>query len=351
MRRAVGAIWGAFVVCAVASVVGESCGATAQELRLGQFMNSVSGDAIFDDMRAANLVDASCAGNLQAVQAAIKSGADPNAAGKGGLTPLLLAVACGNAAGVQALLQAGANPNYYIPREEGANPPRGGWSAVLFAATLRNPTVLRLLLQFRGDPNAAEVDGPYTALNRALDLGTRGGGWENYEYLLDAGANINLQHADMTIADDAAALGQFDKVVDLLNRGCSQNLRKLARITQQRVLALDSPQNAWRDKAILLLKARGIAFPVPSEFDEHNSGIATMAANGNILVHWSGGHYADQIVAPHNELFKPGTGTYADLLNRLGVIYPGESKAVPRRVGDPMPIVRVPGAGFTPSAE
>src|SRR5262245_3909840 len=81
-----------------------------------------------------------------------------------------------------------------------------GWSCganVLTAAgDATNPAILRILLQNGGNPNAISEVGGYTALRRAYQHGrsweSAGHGtaaWENWETLLDAGANAEATFA------------------------------------------------------------------------------------------------------------------------------------------------------------
>lgn len=107
---------------------------------------------------------------------------------------------------IELLLRSGAEPNLLIIGDFGPTYPGeakswiDGYSPVLIAAEFHQPAVLRLLLQYGGDPNAKSRDIEHTALSLAfsrarwLDLGPQMSPfddrqWDNYFLLLDAGAN------------------------------------------------------------------------------------------------------------------------------------------------------------------
>lgn len=214
----------------------------------------------FADASVAKLADAACEGDAASVKQAIESGVDPNAVGFEGVTPLIWALNCGNPTGLEALLLAGANPNQAAKR---------GYSAVYLAATMADPVLLKALLNNKGNPNAHNESDTKSALDEALSLGINTGAWNNYYALIDAGADINRENSiGWTIADQAAALGRFDKVFELLDRGYKRNLLGLGRIVQNRVVPKDSPQASWQAKTKERLSSSGIRFPIPPELEE-----------------------------------------------------------------------------------
>lgn len=185
-----------------------------------QSIGGVSAAETFQDARVASLASAACAGNKSAVAQTIADGADPNARGREGVTVLLWAERCGNVDGMEALLQAGASPNL-LTSPNGVGP-------VTVAATLEDSRILKVLLKHGGDPNAVSPNSPWTALRLAFSLGVDSGNWTNYELLLEGGADINRVYEEQTIAEFAAALRRYDKVVDLLRRGYTGRLEMVA---------------------------------------------------------------------------------------------------------------------------
>lgn len=208
---------------------------------------------VFGATALAQLAKAACAGDLPGMDSAIKAGAAVNGEGYEKATPLLWALSCDNVAGMEALLKAGANPNQDT----------GRFTPVFLAATRHNPEPLRLLLRYGGNANAVDRKSEKTALQEALSLGIHGFGWDNYNALIEK-ADINrADERGWTIATDAAALNQYDKVAALLESGYTYDLVDLARVVQNGHVDLD-PQKSWQTKVRSMLEARGVRFPVPS---------------------------------------------------------------------------------------
>lgn len=209
---------------------------------------------VFTDPQLQALAQAACAGNEAGIAHAIKTGADPNGKGLDEVAPLFWAVSCQNLVGIEALLKAGANPNYAFKNK---------FTVVYVAATMSNSKILKLLLKYGGDPNAKDNYDNKTALAQAFDLGIDDR-WDNYYILLDAGADINYaDETGWTIANIAGALGRFDKVAELLERGYRYDLPNLGRTVQTRHIDPESPQAAWQEKVKMMLEQKGVRFPVP----------------------------------------------------------------------------------------
>ena len=209
----------------------------------------------FASPRTAALAEAACRGDASAVKREVADGADPNGVGLEGVTPLFWAQKCENLIGMKALLAAGADPNKAFPGP-------GGFSPVGAAASAKNTEILKTLLEHGGDPNAAYTASPWTALKVAMSHALDGGGWDNYYALLEAGADINRRHAGETIAEFAAAMGAFDKVEELLDRGYDTDLEDLGGMVQARAVYPPDPSAAEKAKVVELLKQRGVRFPV-----------------------------------------------------------------------------------------
>lgn len=209
-------------------------------------------EEVFGATALAQLAKAACNGDPAGIAAALREGADVNGHGQEGMTPLLWALSCDNVRGIEALLEAGANPNQ----------PVGSCTAVYLAATRHDPGPLHTLLRHGGDANAFDTETGMTALQEAFSLGLHELGWENYDALL-AKADINrADERSWTIATEAAAMGRFDKVAQLLERGYARDLPNLGRMVQLRVVDSKEDQ-AWQAKVRQMLEARGVRFPVP----------------------------------------------------------------------------------------
>ena len=102
-------------------------------------------NAYFENVNAAALADAAAAGDEAAIGRAMAKGADPNAKGTAGITPLLYVLAeTRNKNGIRGLLRRGADPNYISPN---------GISPMLAVAQGKDPELLSIFLEGGGNPN------------------------------------------------------------------------------------------------------------------------------------------------------------------------------------------------------
>lgn len=191
---------------------------------------------IFPTESARAVAEAACRGEVATLQELIAGGADFDAPGRHGVTPLIWALTChglrfndmianeavrrGPAAvrpvpalrqlaAVEVLLAAGADPNAMIDGDFGPVYPGASaywidrYTPMLIAAEFHEPEVLALLLAHGGDPNAVHGDGDTSALRLAysrgewLDLSPQLAPfdrrqWRNMFMLLDAGARLEL---------------------------------------------------------------------------------------------------------------------------------------------------------------
>lgn len=88
--------------------------------------------------------------------------------------------------------------------------------------------------------------------------------WENIEILLRHGADLNNanEFGERTVAISAAANGRLDWVVKFLELGYSRDLVRLSRSVEG-VAGLSREQEQWRQRALEMLKERGVSFPLP----------------------------------------------------------------------------------------
>lgn len=213
---------------------------------------------VFASSGAGALAKAACEGDRKTIAAELKRGVNPNAEGLWKLTPLVWALHCKNVAGIEDLLAAGADPNVRVP--EVADQP----TAVVLAAGMRDPKILRALLSHGGDPNAAEADtnGDNTALTAAFLLGVHENIWDNYSMLLSAGADINRVYNDETIVELAILFKRFDKVYDLIEKGYKIRLSNVASdLTAEKLVDLSQESLYWARKVIQQLCSRNIEIP------------------------------------------------------------------------------------------
>lgn len=213
----------------------------------------VSGRSVrdtFADERVASLVIAVSNGDYGEADKALKSGADVNAVGVEGLTPLLWVMGTTlNVGKIEYLLKAGANPNYRDAKSM--------VSPMYLAAGGERADILELLLKYKGDPNLV---GPGDEL--LLMVAVAQFRDKNIDLLLNYGVDINRSDKqNKTAANDAAIYGRYDLVVKLLEHGLTYDLQGLARTVDMTKVRSGSEAQRWKDKVIEMLKARGAKFP------------------------------------------------------------------------------------------
>lgn len=204
---------------------------------------------------AAALAAAAARGDTAEVAALVRRGANPNAVGREGMTPLAWAILAHNLDGGRALLAAGADPNRRDP---------DGYSALGLAIARDQPDMLALLLEHGGNPN--------------------GPGWEGYPLLFDAmstrkgnlvrllaehGADLNARGpAGTTSLIDAAILNQFDTARYLVERGADWRIKTSSGLTLAYLVSsreLDpqfEPAYSAQRWLRSFLEQHGVRFPV-----------------------------------------------------------------------------------------
>jgi ankyrin repeat protein len=204
----------------------------------------------FADERIASFVTAVSDGDYTIADKLIKAGADINAVGAEGISPLLwIMITTLDVRKIDFLLKEGANPNYRDAKNHA--------SAMFFAAGGERPDILELLLKNKGDPNLL---GPRDENLLMIAMGQFRE--KNIELLLKYGADINrADRHKKTVGNDAAAYGRFDLVAHFLDLGLSYDLQGLGRTVEISKVPSNSEQQRWKDKVIDMLKARGVKFP------------------------------------------------------------------------------------------
>lgn len=133
----------------------------------------------FTDSHTIRLTDAALKGDSAGIAAALASGADPNARGRDGITPLHVALLNFSLTGFQALLDAGADPN--IPAANGDSP-------MAIAALFPDSSYLGAALRHGGKPDALDA-----RKRTPLMLAAATGRLKNVRLLIDARADPNAR--------------------------------------------------------------------------------------------------------------------------------------------------------------
>jgi len=170
----------------------------------------------FGDTLEARLAIAAGKGEVAEVKRLVAQGADVNASGKENFTPLGWAMTQGSIPGMHALLEAGADPNKPVGIKKKFYP-------VWLAAGMPTSETLKLLLEFKADPNQRMQSGWHVPLAVAIR------NFENVKLLVEAGADVNAtDRIGNPVGVMAADLEEYDVVLFFLEKGFNQNLPLLA---------------------------------------------------------------------------------------------------------------------------
>ncbi len=208
----------------------------------------------FTDSKTLELIKAAEKHDEVTVKTLIAGGANVNAEGTDGITPLILALGNRDVSGMKILLANGANPNKVAPN---------GDSAMSLAAGADDSKLLQVLIEGGGDPNLRDLTRPITFIALSQDR------TDNLNLLLDKGADINaVDGSGDTLVMEAATDVKYSVALELITRGADHahvgsGGITLAWIVQHRKLDPTSPLVAEREKIFNELKKRGVSFPVP----------------------------------------------------------------------------------------
>lgn len=141
------------------------------------------------------------------------------------------------------MLAAGADPN---------RPDGRGLTPMVAAAANPDVRFLEMLIAHGGRP----LDGKYEdPICYSVSRGLHTGDWSNYYALISrtSSKTITLSSSN-AIMFYIANVGQFDKILDLLNKGYPVDRRKLLRMSEISGVAEYGPELGYKQKVIGLLK-------------------------------------------------------------------------------------------------
>lgn len=202
------------------------------------------------------LAAAAVAGDTELMTRLVRDGANPNAHGLDGLTPLTWALMARSHTGLTKLLELGADPNAPIPI----------YGTVVLVAAYEDVDALKILLEHGGKPNitddcdtplsmAARTNLAYGEVVRRIDL------------LLAHGADINLQACHRGALAMASVQNRFDVVLYLLLKGYNYDLADFALGVAMGNIIPDGPACRNKQRTIALLERRGFVVKRWSEND------------------------------------------------------------------------------------
>jgi ankyrin repeat protein len=189
------------------------------------------------------VADAAMKGDIEAVRALLKDGADVNAAQGDGMTALHWAAEAGDIELVGMLLYAGANPQGVTRL--------GGYTPLHLASKAGRARVVAGLLEAGADPVARTTTGGVTPLHFAAVSGSAG----SIEALLAHGAAVDAKESvrGQSPLMLAAALNRVEAVRVLLGNGADVSLLSVAIDIPARARA-DREASARRDQVFAAFK-------------------------------------------------------------------------------------------------
>jgi ankyrin repeat protein len=203
----------------------------------------------FQDDRVVGLISAVLGGDFAKADQLLAQGADINAVGKNGLSPLFwVMTAQANLQQTEYMLKVGANPNYVDPTHK--------ISAMYIAAGGDKTEFLELLLHYKGNPNLV---GPHDKSLLMVAMSSNRSD-DHIKILLSNGADINwFNSRKESVAWQAVVNDRFDLVLYFLEHGYTANLDDLESYVESVVASKDSQKN--KEKVIDTLKAKGVITP------------------------------------------------------------------------------------------
>ena len=170
-------------------------------------------------------------GNHAGAMRLLAKGANPNAAGPDGTTPVMYAAANNDAELVRALIKAGAN----VTRQN-----QFGTSAITEASIIGATPIIQALLKAGADPNTKNPEGETPLMAVA-----RSGSTDAAMLLVEAGADVNAKETfgGQTALMLAAAQHQASMVKLLVSRGADVNARAIVRQWERKVITEPRPKD------------------------------------------------------------------------------------------------------------
>jgi ankyrin repeat protein len=224
----------------------------------------------FSDDRAEALAQAAASGRTEAAAELISHGADVNARGRDGMTPVIWAFLNQNKKGFEFLLQHGGNPNLQL--SDGTSTlakelPFAGNSAMSFAARDEDIWYLETVLKFGGNVNLVNPYNHQTPIYASIaSLRT-----SQPKKLIAAGTNLNYQDADgITPLLCATRANRFDLAYDMLMAGADPTIankwgKTIVNVIKRSVGHTLPEMSQWRDKVITVLHEKGIDVDIDNQ--------------------------------------------------------------------------------------
>lgn len=199
----------------------------------------MSVDEIFEREADANLARAAADGDTAGVRRWLDAGADVDAIGKKGVSPLLWALAHDSEAGVIALLEAGADATHADAHGE---------TALHLAARADDPRLLQALIAREAPLDVRDERLGRTPLFHAIMAERE----PQFEALVAAGADLDAQdNMGNTPLHAAAKIHDYARVLQLLQAGAAPGATNKVGVGFQRYLAIGPAPGMLSEQARL----------------------------------------------------------------------------------------------------
>jgi hypothetical protein len=205
-------------------------------------------------------------GDTVKIEAAIKSGADPNGIGREGVTPLIFAYGLGQKKAMVTLLENHADPNMRIVAPQAPGEIRDQTAVTIVAGTTDNE-YLEILLDHGGDINAKNSDGkPILIKMIYMDPAN----YRGMDILLDRGADMEATDSSgATLLIHLARVCDFQHLFYMLQRGADYKKQDIAGdissdVFNYKINKDEFPEGyEWQRKCKEFLLAHGVKDPGP----------------------------------------------------------------------------------------
>jgi ankyrin repeat protein len=200
----------------------------------------------FKDRSVVELLAAVVRHNVSEAKHLIADGADINAVGEGGVTPLLWVELNKDTDAMQLLLDLGADPNAYAAERVGN---RRFGPPLWMAAGAGQTKIVQILLNRGADPNL--VMGSDSPLMTAIS----GSHLDCAELLFQHGADINYSAAENSPTAFVVAMVvlQYDEALWVLNHGYTHELEKAQRMIVREHRTTRPGQEAMKEQALEII--------------------------------------------------------------------------------------------------
>lgn len=185
-----------------------------------QRLHHVPASAYFDAGPQRDLAQAAADGDIEGMEQALAAGAEVDAVGNDGMTPLYWAMARYSPEGMKFLLEHGADPNRYTRLPEHYDRPKT--AAMWLAIRMDDPIYLRTLLEYGGNPDLQWKSDSISILTYAVSEPLF-----VTELLVKYDANVNHSSAfnGKTPLFSAMTGSRFDIALHLLRAGADPTQR------------------------------------------------------------------------------------------------------------------------------